>query len=164
MKLSLIAAISIDGFMADRNVVGWSSEEDRAFFIEETKRVGAVITGRINFDTFPGPLEQRYNVVMTRNPQPSAESVWYTDASPEEVIADLEAKGYTGASVIGGAQINTLYMESGLVTDLYLTLRPYLYGKGIPLFADMNNQYTTELISSKPLGPGEILNHYKVIS
>lgn len=163
MKVSLLAAISIDGFMADRNVAGWSSEEDRAFFIEETVGTGAVITGRVNFDTFPGPLPQRYNIVITRHPKPSTEDVWYTNVSPEEVIAELEAKGFKEVSVIGGAQINTLFMEAGLITDLYLTVRPYIYGAGIPLFADLTKEFSTELVNSKPLGPGEILNHYKVI-
>ncbi len=164
MKVTIICKISLDGFInkLDRGKLDWGSRADIEFFAAETKRTGVAIMGQTTFDTLPAPLPDRLNVVVTRTPKPNTEDVIYVDGNPHKILEDLKAKGCEEVSVTGGSIINTLFMNAGVVTDLLITITPHVFGEGVPLFGKLNKQFDLELINSRPLGPGEFLNYYKV--
>lgn len=146
----------------------WSSRQDHGHLIRETKRAGVVIMGQNTFTYSYNnkALPERWNIVVTHDTnQQAIKNVWFTDDAPQEILQQVQKKGYDEAVVVGGSMINSLFMNAGLVTDLYITVSPNIFGSGVPLFAELNNplELQLELVDSKPLGPGEVLNHYKVI-
>ena len=165
MKITIICKTSLDGFInkPDRGKLDWGSRADIELFAAETKRTGVAIMGQATFDTLPAPLSDRLNIVVTKRPKKNTEQVMYVDGNPQKILDDLAAKGYQEVSVTGGSMINTLFMNAGLVTDLLITITPHVFGDGVPLFGKLNTPTELELVSSKPLGPGEVLNHYIVI-
>jgi dihydrofolate reductase len=167
MKVSIICAISLDGYINPKVEMKpqWSSREDRRWFMKETRRTGVMIMGQNTF-TYAydnKPMPKRWSIVVTRDTnQESTEDVWFTDDKPAAILKEVEKRGYNEVLVMGGSQINSLFMNAGLVTDLYITVTSHLFGSGVPLFAGLNEQIKLELVSSEPLGEGEMLNHYKV--
>lgn len=72
MAIKLIAAMSVEGVIGDGEKMLWDLPEDLKHFRKTTK-FGTVIMGRKTFESLKGPLDNRVNIVLTRNP-PSGEN------------------------------------------------------------------------------------------
>jgi dihydrofolate reductase len=145
MKILLLAAVTLDGKIArnEHHFVDWSSKEDKRLFMQTSKRARVVILGNNTFKTFPSPLPGRLHVVLTHRPEVHESisgQVEYTNAPPHEIVAGLEARGYTEAVLTGGAQVNALFLGAGLVDEVWLTVEPIIFGQGVDLFrgAELN--------------------------
>jgi dihydrofolate reductase len=67
VPLALIAAVAANGVIGDRNRLPWRLPEDLQHFRELTTG-HAVIMGRKTWESLPGPLPRRQNIVVTRDP------------------------------------------------------------------------------------------------
>jgi len=166
MKVSIICVISLDGYLNPKVEMSpeWSSRQDRDFFVEETKRTGVMIMGQNTFKySFHNKaMPDRWSIVLTHDTKQEMDNVWFTEDKPEDILKRIKEKGYKEVSLIGGGMANSLFMNADLVTDLYITINPTIFGSGVPLFAGLDKPLQLELVDSKPLGPSELLNHYKV--
>ncbi len=165
MKVSLLAAISVDGRIAENSdqLADWTSKEDKKFFVAKTKEAGVLVMGRKTYETIGRPLPGRLNVIMTRDTsgrENIADSLEYTSQSPQEIIAGLETRGFTEVVIGGGAEIYTMFLREKLVTDLYLTVEPVIFGDGVPLVSG-NVFLKLNLVSSEQLGEKAVLLHYQ---
>jgi dihydrofolate reductase len=142
MEIFIIAAQTADGFIArDANHPAvWTSKEDKKRFVELTKDAGVVVMGSTTFKTLPRPLKERLNVVYSNslkdedlNTDPERKCM-VTNKKPTDLVEDLARLGYTKIAICGGSEIYSLFMESGLVNKLYLTVEPILFGNGINVF------------------------------
>jgi dihydrofolate reductase len=163
MTTFIIAAITADGFIGkdSAHLADWTSREDKQFFVEMTKKAGVIILGQNTYETIGKPLPDRLNIVYSYEKE--YEGVEVTKKDPKELLLDLEKRGYTEVAIGGGTSIYTMFMEQGLVSKLYLSIEPVLFGKGLPLFQkELENKL--ELVSFKKLGEQTILLEYNVIS
>ncbi|MEI6490320.1 MAG: dihydrofolate reductase family protein [bacterium] len=162
----VIAAITTDGYIAkDKDhLAGWTSKEDKKRFVRLTKEARVVVMGSNTFKTLPGPLKDRLHIVYTKNPgtHQNTENVEYTNKEPVELLKDLESRGYTSVAICGGAQIYDLFIKSGLITKLYLTIEPVLFGNGITLFQSSIN-LNLLLESTEHTDTGTVFLDYKII-
>ena len=161
----IIAAISADGFIGQQKELpsfAWTSGADKQFFIDRTKEARVVIMGSKTFATIGKPLKDRLVVVYSsqskKYDQPGIET---TALPPRELLISLEKRGYTEVAICGGSSIYSLFLASGLVTTLYLTIEPRLFGTGIPLFTETINLPLT-LVSSSPIGHNALLLKYTI--
>ncbi len=171
MNVFIIATQTADGFIAENSdhFTAWSSKEDKKRFVEMTKAAGVVVMGSNTFKTLPHPLKDRLNIVYTRSPEKfsalnstaSAEGVEATNIAPADLIKNLAARGYTSVAICGGAEIYTLFMKSGVVSKLYLTIEPIVFGSGISLFSEPIKEKLI-LKDSKTLESGTIFLDYDV--
>jgi dihydrofolate reductase len=161
MKCFLIAAISADGYIAknDKHPAFWTSKEDKKRFVELTRRAGVVVMGSNTFMTLPRPLKERVNIVYSHTKK--FEGVEVTQKNPAELLRELETRGFEEVAICGGLPIYTMFMKSGLVESLYLTIEPILFGTGIRLF-DEEMLYKLNLVSSSQAENGALLLEYKV--
>ncbi|MBU1705597.1 dihydrofolate reductase family protein [Patescibacteria group bacterium] len=167
MQVTLIAAMSADGKIAeekDQVSLDWTSKEDTGFFVKKTKEIGVVIMGRNTYETIGRPLKDRLNVIMTRDldgreSEPGV--LEWTSDSPVEIIESLAKRGYDKVALCGGASVYSAFLQQGLVDDLYLTVEPVLFGKGIPLASGFD-RIDLDLIDSVLLGEQSVLIHYRV--
>src|SRR3989344_1590951 len=95
-------------------------------------------------------------IILTRNPEKfSDESVpgklEFMRESPAELIVRLEKKGYTEMLLVGGSEINSLFLKLGLVDKIYLTLEPLIFGTGKSLFSENQFEMRLQLASSQKL-------------
>jgi dihydrofolate reductase len=168
MKIILMAAVTLDGKIARHNshFVDWSSREDKKLFFQTSKRAGVIIVGNSTFKTFPSPLPGRLHVVFTRTlegKQSVPGSIEFTNAPPQQIVTDLESRGYTEAVLTGGAQINALFLQAGLIDEIWLTVEPLIFGEGINLFLGSEFDLRAALLSVETLNEeGSVLLKYGV--
>lgn len=163
MKVYIIAAISADGYIAksSNEFINWTSPEDKKFFREMTKKSGVIIMGGNTFRTFKNPLPNRRNIVYSRKTIEHQE-VETTEESPAQLIKRLELEGANSVAIGGGSSIYTMFLKAGVVTDVYLSVEPKMFGRGIKL-TNEETQIDMELVDSSKLNDNTVLLHYKVI-
>lgn len=159
VKIILMAAVTLDGKIArnERHFVDWSSREDKKLFSATSKRAGVVILGNNTYKTFPSPLPGRLHVVLTTTLEGKTNEpgvVEYTNSTPQDIVANLEARGYTEAVLTGGAQINALFLKHGLVSEIWLTIEPIIFGVGIDLFRGADFELGAKLAHFERLNEG----------
>ncbi len=88
MQLAIIAAVARNGVIGQDNRLPWRLPDDMRHFMQST-RGRPVIMGRRTFESMPGALPDRYNLVVTRNPDWSAPGV-RTTSSFQQALALAE--------------------------------------------------------------------------
>lgn len=159
MKIILLAVVTIDGKLArnEHHFVDWSSPEDKKLFFSTTRKAGVLIVGHNTFRTFPSPLPGRLHIVLTRDTSDKSDIpgvVEYTDKAPQEIVGNLEARGYNEAVLAGGAAANALFLKAGLVDEIWLTIEPLIFGVGIDLLRREEFDLRAHLLSVEQLNEG----------
>jgi dihydrofolate reductase len=162
MKVSLIATISADGFIArDHNeLADWSSKADKKLFVELTKRAGVMVMGSATYKTIGRALPGRRNIVYTRGVI-DQEGIETTAEAPADLLARLEAEGCDEVSICGGATIYDMFLRAGLATDIYLSVSPLFFGTGISLLSKTLD-VQLKLKETRSLDENTVLLHYGV--
>lgn len=121
MKISLIAAVAENGVIGRNNELPWHLPDDFAYFKRKTSH-HPIIMGRKSLESLGKPLPNRTNIVLTRNPNFTANGVTVVHTL-EEALAEArtisEAKQINEFFVIGGAEIYKMALLTANV--LYLT-------------------------------------------
>lgn len=154
--------MTADGFIAkdsQHSPMNWTSKDDKKRFIELTKRASVVVMGSATYKTIGKPLKDRTNIVYTKSQ--TFEGVETTQKSPVELLQELESRGFKEVAICGGSQIYSMFMKAGVVDRLYLTVEPFIFGKGIKLF-DEPMLYHLKLEGSGQAENGALLLEYKV--
>jgi len=166
MKLTLVMAVTADGKIArhSNEAIDWTGKADKKYFVSVTRKAGVMIMGSKTFDMIGKVLPGRKSIVITRDParvshHPDLE---YTDKTPEQILTSLKARGYKAATLVGGAMINTLFMEKGLVDEIHLTVVSILFGTGLSLF-NKEIDVQMELVDKQILEKDCLLLRYRVI-
>ncbi len=166
MDVIMLMAATVDGKIArdSSELVDWTGKADKQYFVRVTREAGAMIMGSKTFDTIGKALPDRKNIVITRDKTRKSldDNLVFTDQDPAEILAGLEAEGYTQVALIGGAAVNSLFAEKNLITHIHLTLVPRIFGAGLSLFnREMDREL--ELVESREIDNGHLLIIYKVI-
>lgn len=166
MKVFIIAAVTADGFIArdSNHMADWTEKEDKQLYVKLTKESGVMVMGSRTFDTIGRALPGRKTVVYTSQPDKyrGIENVEATTKPPAELIRQLENEGYNSVAICGGTKIYTMFMEAGLITDLYLTFAPVIFGTGIQLFHKALDK-TLRLESLEKIGADSVAAHYSLV-
>jgi len=162
MKTFIIAAISADGFIARTTdeLADWTSKEDKKIFVELTKRAGTMVMGNTTFKTIGRALPGRHTIVYSRQDL-AYDDVEVTSESPADLVARLDTAGQAELAICGGSAIYTLFLQAGVVDELYLTVEPCLLGAGVPLF-DTSLNVQLKLLETRQLNENVLLLHYEV--
>lgn len=123
------------------------------------------IMGDNTYNTLKNPpLKKRLNVVFTlKNIAEEVPEVLWVSGDPTEVIKSLERDGYESAVLIGGSCINTLFLENNLVSEIWLTIEPKIFGEGLSLFnKKIMRDINLKLYKFNPLNEHSILLKYRV--
>jgi len=147
MDIILIAAITLDGFIARQSdeIISWS--KDLKLFKEQTMGY-PVIMGSNTEKTLAVELEGREKIVVHRHD------------SPETILNELNAEK---CFIIGGGKTYTKFAP--LLTHLYITPHPIVFGKGIQLFPDLKEELSLKFIRKMTVNKTEGIFQfqYKVI-
>lgn len=172
LKASVFIATSLDGFIARPDGgLDWLPTDDvedhgyNAFIAS----VDALVMGRNTFDTVLGFGGWHYGkkpvfVLTTRplNAPLPAEAVIETMAgSPEEIVAQLAARGCRHVYLDGGITIQR-FLRAGLVQRLIITRVPVLIGAGIPLFGLLPHDITLQHVDTREFASGLVQSEYSI--
>ncbi len=139
LRIRLVAVTDVRGVIAtsENDQIAWSSREDKELFKAITLRSGLVIMGRKTYEAIGRPLPGRLNVVLSRS-MDKFHGVSIPDlvlsGNVKEVVEKVKKIGYNDICVIGGQSVFTQFLESGLVTDLHLTIEPIVLPGNVNLF------------------------------
>ena len=113
--------------------------------------------GLKTFNTIGKPLSGRRNIVYSETiiDIPGIET---TDLKPTDLIQKLEKEGVKDVAICGGSTIYTMFLKSGLVNKIYLTIEPVIFGSGIKLFNEPVEQ-KFKLIKSEQKGEAVFLEY-----
>jgi dihydrofolate reductase len=174
MNITLVLVSSINGKLTPGvdNFSPWKSPADQKHFFSLIKNNSLIIMGRKTYEAnksaiilVPGKLR----VVMTNNPGKYKSAVVpgqleFVNESPKALIQKLEKDGYKKALLVGGNEITKSFLEAKLINTLYLTIEPYLFGKGIILFDKIDHIINLKLLNTKKLNlKGTLLLKYQII-
>jgi len=146
-------ATSLDGFIARENgEIDWLLERDEASedhgYAAFIRDIDAIIMGRGTFETVHemGVWAHTLPVLvlsktLSQQPVPPAlaGTVRFSDASPQQAMAMLEAEGCRHVYVDGGQVIRS-FLALRLIRDLVITRIPVLLGAGRPLFGGVADE------------------------
>ena len=158
---------SIDGRIArdSRSKLDWTSKEDWNFFQNSLKKFDAVVVGRNTFEVFENRLKRRKTIVFTSKAgEPKREgSIIFFNPKKSDFKEFIKSQNYRKIAVLGGPKIYNFFLERGMLDELYVTIEPYVFTAGVPMFSGVKfKKYGFSLKWVKKLNPrGTVLLKYK---
>lgn len=174
MEVFLIAAMTLDGYIgrseSDRSF-DWTTPEDKAEYIAKIKAAKHLVMGATTLKTVHRFPKETVCHVYTRKPADfssaglSQNAIYQpTNQSPVELVTKLKQTGVEQLAICGGASVYQQFLAAGVVTKLYLTIEPIMFGGGIRLFGPANADQKLQLTSSRKLNDqGTLWLEYEVI-
>lgn len=146
------------------------SRASAAYIGEQWPAIGAIVTGRRDFDVSNAwggapPLGVPTFIVTHRVPQE-----WVKEGSPFSFVTDgvesaiAQARQAAGAKnvAVGGTTITQQALNAGLLDEIHIDLAPVLLGDGIKLFGHLGQ--TIELESVRVIAaPGVTHLQFRVV-
>jgi dihydrofolate reductase len=172
MKVILYMAISINGLITrgSGDDSDWVTDTDWGEFYRLAKKCKIMVMGRRTYEIWGDdfPCERVVNVVMTSKKnllsQKSPKNVIFTSKSPKEVVEMAKKKGFSKLFLIGGMKLNTSFFQDNLIDEIYLSIHPLLFGKGMKIMREVNYEKSLKLLGVKKLSENLVQLHYKVKS
>ncbi len=165
---SVIAAATIDGRIAAHawQFTGWTSKEDKDFLHKILDQSDVVLVGNNTYKTAREPLSKRNCVVLTRSVRGvvlKREGLVYLNPKNVNLKRYIKDKGFKRVVVLGGTQTFTYFLEKRMIDEIYLTIEPLVFGKGLNLFETKKSRiWNFKLVSVKRLNKkGSLLLHFK---
>ena len=162
-------AMTVDGKIAKNtdHAADWTSKEDKEHFVKLTKEAGAIIMGRNTYDTIGKPLPGRLNLILTSTPEEykNVEEpglLEFFKGTPQEACELLKKRKFEKVILGGGASINQAFIKYDLIDEIYLTVEPKLFGRGVGIFTDSIDR-DLELIDFKKINSNSLQLQYRGI-
>ena len=137
-KYTAYIAASIDGRIAEspHSGVNFTSREDSSFFQRALKHAGVVVVGRNTFKIAEKGLRQRNTIVLTSRVTEPTISGSVTFFNPERFNIEefIQNKKYKHVAIAGGPHVYNFFLEHRMLTELFVTIEPYIFGTGVPMF------------------------------
>jgi dihydrofolate reductase len=175
MRIAVAAVTSVDGKLTrhdEDNIYSWVSAEDQAHLRSIIAQHEVIVMGSGTYEAVKSRLileANRLRVVLTSRPEEfQSETVSgkleFYSLYPQQLIVELESKGFESLLVMGGPQMMTDFLQTKLVDSLFLTLEPRLFGQGKPLLGSVPVDIELELKSSRRINSqGTLLLHYAIV-
>lgn len=175
MKIILVAVSSINGKITRGNnshVSEWSSPEDGNYFFSLIKANNLIVMGSKTYEASKPVIKlvpEKLRIVFSHKPEKYEHEkvsgqLEFTNEPARNLVERLEKKGLTQMLLVGGGDINAMFLKADLVDEVYLTIEPKIFGEGRILVKEDAIEIDLELLSVKKLNKkGTILLKYKVI-
>lgn len=149
MKVVLYAAVSVDGFIADRSG-GTDWVKDDEVFEKVCKEAGCIVMGNNTFKEYgEPPFKNVQHLVLSTKDQTSEYKNVHFVSSPNAAIQKTQELGFEKLLVIGGGQCNSSFAQNNLLNEVWLDEHPLRLGKGVGLFGGREVELDLSLYSKK---------------
>lgn len=170
MKTILFMATSINGYVTGKNDdTDWV--KDTEILYKLISDIGVCLMGKrtykesVKYNAFP--YKNAVNIVMTHDNELIAKSndtEIFTSGDPITILQLVEKLGKDQVVVIGGGNINSQFLASGLIDEIIIDTHPIIIEEGIRLFEESFSRTNLELIETNKLSDGIVQNRYKVLN
>ena len=112
---------------------------------------------------FDFPYTTTQNYVFTRDKDlKDNKDVSFIKENIAEFVRSLKEEKGKDIWLIGGSQINALFLDHELIDEIWIHVMPVVLDDGIPLFTTLAKDVRLELMSSKPYDTGVVEMKFKV--
>jgi dihydrofolate reductase len=157
--MAIIGIVAVDRNLAigKGGRLPWHYSADMKFF-KETTIGNSVVMGRRTWLTLKGPLKDRRNIILSRDPnlQPNESVIVISDV---ESVLDLARKEETHLFVIGGARVYESFLphiDRWIVTEVPLSV------EGADTFMPTNFLDGFEMYELRQLDEGLLVKFYEL--
>ena len=162
MQITLLAATSLDGFIADDMGNGnFSSREDKAHlhFFLRSHECDCFICGRKTAEEFQDRLRFKPLLILTHSPKLPEKNIFcFTDLNELEYL--LNQNGLNNPVLLGGAETYVYFLENNLIDRVVLTVENLRFYRGKSLdFQRFQSKFDLEKI--KPLSEQTSVYYYQ---
>ena len=160
-----VVAVSIDGKIArySGHFSDWTSKEDKDFLHSTLDDSDVIIVGNITYQLAIEPLQKRNCIVISRSVNTTKKiNPLLSYCNPENMPLDdlIRKLGYKKVHILGGTQVYSYCLAHDIIDELYLTIEPKIFGKGLSIF-DVDYQSEWKLETMEKLNNnGTILLKY----
>ena len=167
-KCIAIAAITLDGKIAldAAHFSDWTSAEDKKFMRSFLDTCDVIVVGNNTYKTAEGPLGKRNCIILTSSVAATERRsdkllLWNPTTAPFESVAGQ----YKTAAILGGAKTYSYFLQNNLLDELYLTVEPIAFGRGVALFEHpVGDPAHFKLLSMEKLNENSaVLLHYEIV-
>lgn len=170
-KVILSLAVSLDGYIAKPDGdVEWlkkvpNPDKTDHGFNDFYKKIDTTIMGNNTYKEIlgfgiPFPFPDKENYVISRTAHPPTKFVSFT-SDISGLMATLKKKKGADIWLIGGGQINTAFLNRGLIDELLIRIVPIVIGEGLPLFANKPDETIFRLVKTEAFSTGTIQLTYQ---
>lgn len=158
IKVLLNVAVSLDGFIEDKNgAFDWCFTDQDYGMTEFMDRVDTVLFGRKSYEVMlqydPNLYPGKSNIVFSSTLQ-KAENAVLVNTDPAEKVRALKTQQGKDIFLFGGAVLMEALMKEKLVDEMHLSIHPILLGNGKPLFIPAENRTQLKLLNTKTYDSG----------
>jgi dihydrofolate reductase len=167
VKYTAFVAASIDGRIAkdEKSGTNWTSSEDWKFFQKSLSKMDAVIAGTNTYKVVGTRLNKRNTIILTSKVSKVKifGSVAFLNPKKDSLKKFIKHKKYKSVGIVGGSHVYNFCLESKMLDELFVTVEPYVFGSGVPMFSGTKfKKHKFILESVKKLNKkGTILLRYK---
>jgi dihydrofolate reductase len=174
LKTVAYLAVSLDGYIADRNGgVDWLNEipnpdQSDFGFAEFMKSVDAIVMGANTFRVVQSfgvwPYEKPVFVAsnsIKEVPEGYEDRISLVQGEVRQILAGIRNSGYERLYIDGGKLIQNC-LQAGILDEMIITYIPVALGGGIPLFAEFANSIQFEHKETEVIGIGLVRSRYLV--
>lgn len=142
MKVVLVFVSTVNGKVTrgdDPEVKHWSSISDQKHYGRIWHDSNLVVMGSSTWkQNIITPASSRLIIVMTHEPSLFRKDnipgqLEFTDMGPSELVSLYSKKEADLMTVVGGPHIATSFLKASLIDELWLTIEPRLFGRGLNL-------------------------------
>lgn len=165
----IVVASTIDGFIStdENSLPTWTSKEDKTHLKKMENKVDVLLFSRKTYELAKKFVKKKKCIVLTSKVNGFfEESKFLTWLNPKKASLEsyVASKGYKKICVLGGRGAYDFVIKRNLAKEIYLTIEPLIFGKGINMFS---TYFKTKfkLVSMKRLNnKGTILLHYSKLN
>ncbi len=139
-EVKLFIAMSVDGFIADRDGgVDWLFTDGDYGYTAFFDSVETLIMGRRTYERVLGfgewPYGEKATYVFTRGaPGEDHPHVRFFSGEARSLVEELRERTSGDIWLVGGAALVSTFRELHLIDEYILSVHPVLLGDGVPLF------------------------------
>lgn len=165
----MVASVNGKSTKGNKSPQEWASIEDQEYFLKTSRSSNLIVMGRKTYDARKSgikPYPNRLKIILTKNPKKYNKysvpgQLEFINETPLELVKKLEKKGYKEMLLIAGETLSTEFIKLKLVTDLWLTIEPLIFGKGKGLVREEDFDIKLKLVSVERLNTqGTLLLKY----
>ena len=167
-KIKLYIAVSIDGFIADKNGrVEWLENLPNPDFLDygyfdmynsiDTTLMGNITYQQVLGFDMPFPYSDKTNFVFTRNQSLTEdENVTFVNDNIIDFVKKMKSKKGKSIWLIGGGQVNSILLNANLIDEMIVSYMPIVLGDGVPLFSSNTQLKSFRLLKSETFSTGVV--------
>jgi dihydrofolate reductase len=173
LKTVTIFVSTLDGKVTkweNPDVKLWSSKEDQNYFKKLWEESKLLVMGSNTFNADPiKPSPGHLAIIMTRDPARYKKYevpglLEFTDNSPLQLIARYNNAGFNQMLIVGGPHLSTSFLKEQLIDELWLTIEPIIFGKGLNFALEEKLDINLRLISCEKVNErGTLITKYKIL-